>query len=406
MENTTTKNEAASRDFFLKTLPFFIMAHAAHHFLTALPTPLFPAIRDEFKLSYTKASLVPMSFAIAGATGQLPAGWLADRVGPKLLIAIGTIGVAIAGILIGFSRSFIMLISCLLLMGLLSGGYHPAATPLISASVKPQHRGRALGLHLIGGNSSFFIAPIIAASISSIWGWRGAFFTLAVPTIMFGLVFQLFLGGKTSRAHVEGVKQKINEEKPPQPGYKRRLTAFLTMIIIGGGAGMSILSFLTLYMTDELGASNELAGGLLAIVFSSGLWAGPLGGYLADRLGSVKIVIATGIMDGIIIYALNFVTLGPTLYVVLFLQGLNMAVRMPVTEVFIMSQAPARNRSTIFGVYYSTMQYTGAIFTPVVGHMIERWGFHFCFAATGTVVLIVAAVISFFIYDAKDNYHA
>ena len=382
------------------------MAHAAHHFLTALPTPLFPAIRDEFKLSYTKASLVPMSFAIAGATGQLPAGWLADRVGPRLLIAVGTIGVALAGILVGLSQSFVMLLLCLLLMGLASGGYHPAATPLISASVKPQQRGRALGLHLIGGNSSFFVAPIIAASISGIWGWRGAFFTLAIPTIIFGLIFYIYLGRKNTQAHVEGVKQKINAEKPPQPGYKRRLIAFLTMIILGGGAGMSILQFLTLYMTDELGASNELAGGLLAIVFSSGLWAGPLGGYLADRIGSVKIVIVTAILTGIIIYTLNFVSLGPTLYLVLFLQGLNMAVRMPVTEVFIMSQTPAKNRSTIFGVYYSTMQYTGAIFTPLVGQMIERWGFHFCFTVTGIVVLAVAVVTSLFIYDAKDNYHA
>jgi len=299
-----------------------------------------------------------------------------------------------------------MLISFLLLMGLLSGGYHPAATPLISASVKPQQRGRALGLHLIGGNSAFFVAPIIAASISGIWGWRGSFFALAIPTIIFGLIFYISLTRKAGKAHVAGVKKKISEEKPPQPGYQRRLIAFLTMIIIGGGANMSILAFLTLYMTDELGASNELAGGLLSIVFSSGLWAGPLGGYISDRIGSVRIVIITGILGGIIIYALNFVSLGPTLYLVLFVQGLNMAIRMPVTEVFIMSQAPAKNRSTIFGVYYSTMQYTGAVFTPLGGYIIERWGFHFCFTATAIAVLIVAVVTSVFIYDAKDNYHA
>ncbi|MEJ2111071.1 MAG: MFS transporter, partial [Acidobacteriota bacterium] len=373
--------------------------------LTALPNPLLPAIRDEFRLNYTQASFVPTAFAISGATGQLPAGWLADRVGPKFLIALGTIGVALAGILVGFSQSFLMLIFFLLLMGLASGGYHPAATPLISASVKPQHRGRALGLHLIGGNSSFFIAPMIAAVISGMWGWRGAFFTLAIPTILFGLVFYLYLSRQAIRAHVNGVKQKIHEEKPPQPGYRRRLIAFLTMIIVGGGAGMSILSFLTLYMTDALGASNEVAGGLLAIVFSSGLWAGPLGGYFADRIGSVKLVIGTGILTGIIIYAFNFVSLGLSLYLVLFLQGLNMAVRMPVTEVFIMSQTPAKKRSTIFGVYYSTMQYTGAIFTPIGGYVIERWGFHFCFTATAVIVVTVAVITSFFIYDAKDHYH-
>jgi len=406
MKTKSKRKESESSSFFLTSLPFFILAHAAHHFLTALPTPLLPAIRDEFGLSYTKASLVPMSFAISGATGQLPAGWLADRIGPKFLIAVGTIGVALAGILIGLSQSFIMLIAFLLIMGLTSGGYHPAATPMISASVKPNQRGRALGLHLVGGTSSFFIAPIIAGTILGIWGWRGAFFTLAIPTIIFGLIFYMHLSRKAAQAHVDGVKQKISEEKPPQPGYKRRLIAFLTMIIIGGGASMSILSLLTLYMTDELGASNVLAAQLPAIVFSSGLWAGPLGGYLADRIGSVKIVIVTGILGGIIIYALNFVSLGPTLYLVLFLLGLNMAVRMPVTEVFIMGQAPAKNRSTIFGIYYSTMQYTGAIFTPLGGYIIEHWGFQFCFTAAAIVVLTVAIVTSFFIYDAKDNYHA
>jgi len=406
MQEKPKQTESESKSFFWTTLPFFIVAHAAHHFLTALPQPLLPAIRDEFKLSYTKASFVPTAFAISGATGQLPAGWLADRVGPKLLIAVGTIGVALAGILVGFSQSFVMLISFLLLMGLASGGYHPAATPLISASVKPQHRGRALGLHLIGGNSSFFLAPIIAGAVLGSWGWRGAFFTLAIPTILFGLIFFMYLGRKSSVAHVEGVKQRIREEQPPQPGYKRRLIAFLTMVIIGGGAGMSILSFLTLYMTDALGASNELAAALPSIVFSSGVWAGPLGGYLADKFGSVKIVIITGILSGIIIYALNFVTLGPSLYLVLFLQGLNMAIRMPVTEVFIMSQTPAKKRSTIFGIYYSTMQYTGAIFTPIGGSVIQRWGFYFCFKATAIIVLTVAVLTAFFIYDAKDNYHA
>lgn len=403
-ETTTAQTEPESRSFFLKTLPFFILAHAAHHFLTALPEPLLPAIRDNFRLDYTRASFIPSAFAIAGATGQLPSGWLADRIGPRYLIAVGTIGVALAGILIGFSTSYVVLISSLLLMGLLSGGYHPAATPLISASVKPQHRGRALGLHLIGGNSSFFLAPLIAALISGIWGWRGAFFTLAAPTILIGLFIFAYLGRKSTRAHVDGVKQKIREEKPPQPGYRRRLTAFLTMIIIGGGATMSILPLLTLFMTDMLGASNEKAGALLSIVFSSGLWAGPLGGWLADRYGSVRIVIITGIMSGLFIFAFNFVSLGPTLYLVLFLQGMNMAVRMPVTEVFIMSQTPAKKRSTIFGLYYSTMQYTGAVFTPIGGYAIQRWGFHACFNAAAAIIVTVAVVTSFFIWDARDNY--
>lgn len=376
----------------------------------ALEQPLFPAIRDYFKIgTYFEASAIPTAFAFASATGQLPAGWFADRFGPVPLIIIGTLGVAVAGILVGISPNFVMLIVFLMMMGLLSGGYHPAATPLISASVDPSIRGRALGFHLIGGNSAFFISPIIAAAIVGAFGedvgWRYSFIILAVPTVVFGLIFLLYLAKRGGKAHVEAVKRQIPEQKPPQPGYKRRLIAFLVMMVLGGGIGMSVLAFLTLYMTDVLGASQATAAGLMSIVFSSGLWAGPVGGYIADKIGSVKMIIFTGIVSGVLIYAFKLVSLGPTLYLVLFFQGLNMALRMPVTEVFIMSQAPAKHRSKIFGIYYSTMQYTNAIFALPGGYLIERFGFNTMLTVAAIGVTAVAIITAFFIYDAKDHYN-
>ena len=375
----------------------------------ALQQPLFPAMRDYFKIeTYTKASTIPMAFALSSATGQLPAGWFADRYGPVPLIMIGTLGVAVAGVLVGLSNSFIMLLLTLVVMGLLSGGYHPAATPLISASVDPQQRGRALGFHLVGGNSAFFVTPIIAAAVLGAFGeeagWRYSFLILAAPTVLFALIFWFYLARHGGRAHVDTVKKKITEERPPQPGYKRRLIAFLTMMIIGGGIAMSVMPFLTLYMTDELGASNALAGGLMSVVFSSGLWAGPVGGYISDKIGSIKVIIATGILSGVVIYTLKLVDLGPSLYAVLFFQGLIMAIRMPVTEVFIMTQAPAKHRSKIFGVYYSTMQYTNAIFVLPGGYLLEKFGFQTIFTWAAIGVTAVAIITAFFIYDAKDHY--
>jgi MFS family permease len=377
----------------------------------ALQQPLFPTIRDYFKIgTYFQASAIPMSFALAAATGQLPAGWLADRIGPIGLIMIGTLGVAVAGALVGISTNLVMLIVFLMLMGLLSGGYHPAATPLISASVDPQQRGRALGFHLVGGNGAFFVAPIIAAAIISAFGeesgWRYSYLFLAIPTVVFALIFYVYLTKRGGKIHVEKVRRQIIEEKPPQPGYKRRLIAFLTAMVLGGGIGMSVIPFLTLYMTDVLGASNATAAGLMSVVFSSGLWAGPVGGYIADKIGSVKVVIATGLLTGVLIFCFKLVTLGWSLYILLFFQGLNMALRMPVTEVFIMSQAPARHRSKIFGIYYSTMQYTGAIFVLPGGYLIEKFGFDVVFTWAGIGAAVVAAITAFFIMDAKDRYQA
>ena len=88
-------------------------------------------IRSDFALDYTQSGLVVSVIGLSIGFGQLPAGWLADRLGPRILITIGISGVAVAGLLVGLSRTYITMIVFLALMGVLSGGYHPAAPPLI-----------------------------------------------------------------------------------------------------------------------------------------------------------------------------------------------------------------------------------------------------------------------------------
>jgi MFS family permease len=398
-----TPTEHKQRSFMVGSLPWFIMAHFAHHLLTALPGPLLPAIRSEFNLNYTQVSFVTTVFALAGGAGQLPSGWFADRFSPFVLIGIGTIGVAVGGILVGISHTYIMLLASLLLMGLMTGGYHPAATPLILASVKPEQRGRALGLHLVGGNSSFFVAPLLAGPILAVWGWRASFLCMAIPTAIFGLIFYVYLTRRSGRSHFEKARGRIASDKPPQPGYKRRLVAYLVQMVLAGGAGMTVNAFLSLYIVDGLGASNAKAAMMMSILFLPGIFGAPvIGGYLSDRFGSVRVVIATSIVSGLVIFGINSFSLGFGFYAMLLVMGMNMAIRMPVTEVFIMNQTPARNRSTIFGVYYFTMQYTGAIFAPVMGGLIQRYSFHTMFTFSAIAVTVISLITSILIWDAKD----
>jgi len=70
--------------------------------------------------------------------------------------------------------------------------------------------------------------------------------------------------------------------------------------------------------------------------------AGPVGGWISDRIGSTKVIIVTGILSGLMIFALRMVSLGWGLWIVLWAIGVIQAVRFPVTEVFIMSQSLPR----------------------------------------------------------------
>jgi MFS family permease len=115
--------------FFRGVLPLFVLAHFAHHMLAAQLAPLLPYFRNEFSLSYKQSALVYSAFSIANGVSQIPCGWLADRIGTRVLIAVGICGVALAGILVGISQTYFMLLVFLVLMGILGGRLSPRRYP-------------------------------------------------------------------------------------------------------------------------------------------------------------------------------------------------------------------------------------------------------------------------------------
>lgn len=383
-------------------MPLFVLAHFAHHLLTALPTPLLPFIRDEFNLDYTQSSLVVTAFVLAYGIGQLPAGWLADRIGPRILITVGICGVAAVGVLVGISHTYIMMLVFLVLMGLAGGGYHPSAAPLISASVEPKKRGRALGFHMIGGSGSYFLVPIIAAAIAATWGWRGAFIGLAIPAVAFGVIFYVFLGRWGGASRVQQVRPEHRDATSPVTGNLRQLAAFVILTVITAGVVMSTIAFIPLYIVDHFGASRETAASFLAIIYAAGLWAGPLGGYLSERLGRIPLVLATSLIVGFTIYLLNVVSYGLSIGVLLFIMGMCNTIRMPVSEVYIMGHTTGRHRSTVFGIYYFSMQEAGAVLAPVMGYFIDHFGFYPSFSIASAAIVAVTLICSVFLWGSKD----
>ncbi len=409
----TVPKEPEGRSFLKTLLPFFVLAHCAHHLLTALPAPMMPFIQEDFGLSYTEVGLVAMAFGLVYGFSQLPAGWLGSRVSPRILLMAGIMGVAVAGVLVGLSQTYIMMLVFLALMGLMAGGYHPSASSLITSWVEPEKRGRALGFHLIGGNTSFFLAPLIGAGIAAAWGWRYSFIGLAIPTVILGIVFYVYMSRWGSGGQAWRVKAERHEEAAPAPGNRRRLVIFLILIIMAGGASTSLMMFVPLYVVKQFGVSKQTAASLLSIVFGTGMFASPLGGYLSDRIGRIRIILVVSLLAGVFIYLLKVVPYGWGIGDLFFINGLGIgammliigicnSVRMPVSESYIGGQTTSRNRSTVYGIYFFAMQQAGAIYSPVYGVLVDHYGFHFCFTVVSAVVVGVTLVCSVLLWGSQD----
>lgn len=391
------------REIFGGMLPLFVLGHFSHHVLTTTTVPLIPFIRGAFDLDYTQSGLVVSAFTLAYGFSQLPAGWLADRIDPRKLMTVGISGVALAGILVGLSQTYAWMILFLVVMGLLAGGYHPSAPPLISSSVRPENTGRSLGFHNIGGGASHFVTPLLAVAIANAWGWRNAYIVLGIPTVVFGVVFYILLGRMRKDRQKAHPGRSNDEQTPVQTGTMFRLVIFLILSTFTAAIINSIIPFVPFLMVDHFGVSKEIAAGSLSLIYVAVFWASPLGGWLADRLGSVRVVLAVCFSAGPVIFLLTMLPYGWALGAMLVLLGMIVFSRMSASECFIIRQTPAGNRSTILGIYYFSAMEGGGILTPVVGHLIDRFGFTAAFSIAGSTLFAVTLLCSFWLREKKDE---
>lgn len=370
-------------------LPLFMLAHLTHHLVTALPPPLLPFIRDDFSLSYTQAGLVISAFGVIYGVSQLPVGWLADRIGARLVITSGILGVAAAGLLAGLSQSYWMLIVFLILMGIMGGGYHPAATTMISAVTDQKTRGRAMGFHMVGGSGSFFLVPLIAAGLAAAWGWRGAFITLAIPTIIFGIFLHVMLGRQAGGGKRETRTAADDGDGHAPAGYLSRVLPVLVMSAFVQAVILSVVSFVPLYLVDNFGAAKETAAASISLVYAVGLVAGPMGGYLSDRFGRVTVISIACFTAVLAIFLLNIAPYGVGIGALLVLTGIIIYTNTTSTQAFIVDNTPDRKRSTMLGIYFFASMEGNGVLTPVIGYLIDQFSFYTSFSLVSVSTLAV-----------------
>jgi MFS family permease len=386
------------RPYFSGLLPLFIIAHFGHHVTGAMLNPLMPMIRSELGLNYTQAGVVISAFSITSGIAQLPAGWLADRFGARLMVVLSVSGVATAGLFVGLSHTYEALIAFLVLAALMGGGYHPSSAAAISSFVPAERRGRALGLHLIGGSSAFWVVPLLAAPIAAEWTWRGPYISLTIPVIVLGVALY-YLMGRQARVTPVAVQPAAQAAASPMSGIKwAALVPFLVMSVATGTLTQSVAAYYSLYLVDHFGMTAPLAALLMAIMPAVGAFAAPLGGYLSDRFGSVPVLTVASLLAGPLLYVVGNVPAVPYFAAMLLVMGVVNMTRMPASESYIAGNVPVRRRATVLGIYFFAGSEVSGILTPFMGRLIDTRGFGTVFTVASSSLAVIALLCAVFLW--------
>ena len=363
--------------------------------------PLMPMVRTDLGLNYTQVGIALSAFSISSGFSQLLGGWLCSRFGPRVSVALGVSGVATAALLIGFSQSYSSLIVFFVIAAMLGGSYHPASVTAISSLVPPQQQGRALGIHTIGGTSTFWVAPLLAAPIALVWGWRGSYITLAIPTILLGIMLYILIGRRTQVLAREPQTTKTDVPTALARTRWRQLIPFLVMSVATGTIIRSVVAYFSLYFVDHFGVAEASAIMLIAITPAVSLFAAPLGGYLFDRMGGVLVLITISILGIPLIYLLGVMPSIPSFIVVMAALGIVTYTRMPASEAFIIGNTSKTHRPKILGFYFFAGMETGGLLTPLVGNLIDRFGFSQSFTIASITLAAATVVCSFFLLKSR-----
>ena len=151
-----------------------------------------PEIGKAFGLDKTSMGLVLSAFTWAYAIGQIPAGFLGDRFGPKKVLTVIMSWWSFAAVMTGAAIGMTSLFSARLLLGLGEAGAFPVASRGMQLWFPRSERGRIQGTTHFFSRFAVAVTPLVAGSIMLAFGWRAIFYIFGSLGVIWSLVFGLY----------------------------------------------------------------------------------------------------------------------------------------------------------------------------------------------------------------------
>jgi NNP family nitrate/nitrite transporter-like MFS transporter len=225
---------------------------------------------------------------LGGSLLRVALGVLTDHIGARRTGILGLL-LTLIPLLLGWlwADAFSKVLLVGILLGV-AGASFAAALPLASRWYPPEYQGLAMGI-AGAGNSGTALATLFAPILARGWGWHAVFGLALVPVVITLIVFVLFARDSPNRP-------------PPKTftEYARVLRlgdtwwfCLFYSVTFGGFVGFATFLnsfFMGQYFSDQPDLGPIYAGYFSTVCVMSGSFLRPVGGYLADRFGGIRLL--------------------------------------------------------------------------------------------------------------------
>jgi len=365
-------------------------AHFIHDGFTDTVYVLLPLWASGLGLSHAEVGLLKSCISTGLAAFQVPAGYLAERVGERAVLALGTVLAGLGFMGLAFADGFAGLAVCLFITGIGCSTQHPLASALVSRAYEGGRRRAALGTYNFTGDLGKIAIPASVAAIAAAVGWRYGSFGYGVVGLVAALGLYIFLhrikaGGAVARS---GPEKSAAGEKPAGWGIRdRRGFSILAAIgVIDSGSRLGLLTFLPFLLIGK-GAETEAVGFALALVFAGGAAGKLICGLAAERIGILRTVVGTELATTGLIFAVIAAPLVPAL-ILLPLLGIALNGTSSVLYGTIGDFIDPDRQARAFGLFYTLGIGAGVASPFIFGVVSDTWGLEAAVAALAAMVML------------------
>ena len=152
-----------------------------------------PAIMRDLHLSSVQMGLVFSAFGVTYALGEIPAGWLCDRFGARLMLTRVVMLWSLFTASTGLAWNFPSLVASRLLFGAGESGCFPSLARVFSEWLTPKERNSAEGIKAASARWGAAITPALMTALFAFLHWRVIFAAFgAVGLISAGAFWMAF----------------------------------------------------------------------------------------------------------------------------------------------------------------------------------------------------------------------
>jgi ACS family glucarate transporter-like MFS transporter len=260
-------------------------------------------IAQEFHLDNPELGLVFGAFPLGYALLQIPGGWLADRFGPRRVLALGGVWWAVFTTLTGavpatIAAPLAVFWTVRFLLGVGEAVMYPSSNRWVANWIPTAERGTANGMIFAGVGAGAALAPPVIAAVMTHYGWRESFWMcgllgLAVGAAWYALARDLPSDHRGVNAkELELIRGGI-EDSEGERGWRVPWRAILTSQDVWGltlsyftygYATWIFFAWFFIYLTTVRGVSVERGSFYTMLPLGAMSICSALGGLISDAV--------------------------------------------------------------------------------------------------------------------------